>query len=58
MSNLATDIANDIKTALDDDQLELPSLPEVALEIREVADSEAVSAISLSRVIALLQIRP
>ncbi len=51
MSNLAEEIAGSIKSALDADQLDLPSLPEVALEIREVADSEMVSAISLGQVI-------
>lgn len=52
MPDLAATIEAHITAALDDDQLDLPSLPEVALEIREVADSEHVSATSLSAVIA------
>lgn len=48
MSNISASIATDIKSALADDELELPSLPEVALKIREVAESEFVSAVSLS----------
>lgn len=49
MADIAVSIEQDIKTALDDDQLELPSLPEVALRIREAAESELVSAISLAK---------
>lgn len=51
MAELATSIAHDIQSALDDDQLELPSLPEVALRIREEAESELVSAVSLAKVV-------
>ncbi len=51
MAELATSIANDIQSALDGDQLELPSLPEVALRIREEAESELVSASSLAKVV-------
>ena len=49
MAEIANSIASDIRSALDADQLELPSLPEVALRIREEADSEMVSAVSLAR---------
>jgi HD-like signal output (HDOD) protein len=49
MAEVAQSIASDIKTALDQDQLELPSLPEVALRIREEAESELVSAVSLAK---------
>ena len=49
MAELANSIAADIQTALDKDQLELPSLPEVALRIREEAESEFVSAVSLAK---------
>lgn len=49
MAELANSIADDIQTALDKDQLELPSLPEVALRIREEAESEFVSATSLAK---------
>ena len=52
MSNLTQEIEAHIQTALDTDQLDLPSLPEVALEVREVADSDTVSASSLGKVIA------
>jgi len=52
MSELAESITSEIQTALDKDQLELPSLPEVALRIREEAESENVSAISLSKVVS------
>jgi HD-like signal output (HDOD) protein len=51
MAELAKSIADDIQTALDKDQLELPSLPEVALRIREEAESEFVSAVSLAKVV-------
>ncbi len=51
MSELAHEVASDIKLALDDDQLDLPSLPEVALEVRDVAESEHVSATKLSSVV-------
>ncbi|MEM9621791.1 MAG: HDOD domain-containing protein [Pseudomonadota bacterium] len=52
MSELAESITTEIQTALDKDQLELPSLPEVALRIREEAESEHVSAVSLSKVVS------
>ena len=48
MADVAEAITSDIRQALDKDQLELPSLPEVALRIREAAESEHVSAQSLS----------
>lgn len=51
MSQLSQEIAADIQTALDKDELELPSLPEVALSIREEAESEHVSAVSLATVV-------
>ncbi len=52
MSQIAEEITAEIQTALDKDQLELPSLPEVALRIREEAESEHVSAVSLSKVVS------
>lgn len=52
MAVLADSIAADIHSALAKDQLDLPSLPEVALEIRECAESEYVSATSLGAVVA------
>ncbi len=52
MAALAESIAEDIHSALAKDQLDLPSLPEVALEIRDAAESEHVSATSLGNVVA------
>ncbi len=49
MAELDHSIANYIQSALDEDELELPSLPEVALRIREEAESEFVSATSLAK---------
>ena len=52
MSEVAESIVADIRSALDKDQLDLPSLPEVALRIRDEAESEHVSATSLSAVVS------
>ena len=52
MSDIAASIASDIQTALANDELILPSLPEVALTIREEAESEKVTAASLSFVVS------
>ena len=52
MTELAQSISEDINAALEKDQLSLPSLPEVALQIRDEAESEFVSANSLAAVIA------
>lgn len=49
MAELDHSIATDIQSALDTDQLELPSLPEVALRIREAAEDQFVSATSLAK---------
>lgn len=51
MSNLALQIQQEVSSAVDNDELELPSLPEVALRIREEAENENVSAQSLAGVI-------
>ena len=51
MSNLTETIRTDVREAIANDQLELPTLPEVALRIRETAQSESVSASSLCHVI-------
>lgn len=51
MAELAHSIAADIKSAMDADDLDLPTLPEVALRIREEAESEHVSANSLAAVV-------
>ena len=51
MAELAEQISNEITQALEADELELPTLPEVALRIRDEAQSENVSAVSLAKVI-------
>ena len=51
MSNLALQIQQEVSSAVDNDELELPSLPEVALRIREEAENKNVSAQSLAGVI-------
>ncbi|MCZ6643181.1 MAG: HDOD domain-containing protein [Gammaproteobacteria bacterium] len=52
MSKLAQIIERQVTNAVADDELDLPTLPEVALRIRDAAESESVSANSLQRVIA------
>lgn len=52
MSDLAEKIQDELTVAVGNDQLELPTLPEVALRIRDTAQDPEVSAASLSRVIA------
>ena len=52
MSKLAQIIERQIGNAVADDELDLPTLPEVALRIRDVAESDSVSANSLRVVIA------
>ncbi len=52
MAQIAEQISTDIRQALKADELDLPSLPEVALRIRDEAQSDTVSAISLSKVVA------
>lgn len=51
MANLAAQIEQEVTNAMDKDELELPSLPEVALRIRDEAENENVSASSLGNVI-------
>jgi HD-like signal output (HDOD) protein len=51
MAELAQTIAHDIQQALDADDLHLPSLPEVALRIRDEAESEHVTSASLASVV-------
>lgn len=48
----AAAIRTEIETALDRDELDLPTLPEVALRVREAAEDEDVSVASFSQVIA------
>lgn len=52
MSNLAEKIQDELTSAVASDALELPTLPEVALRIRDAAEDPNVSAQSLARVIA------
>jgi len=52
MSNLIETIENDIIHAIETDQLVLPTLPEVSLRVREVAQDDGASVTDLSRVIS------
>ncbi|WP_045825138.1 HDOD domain-containing protein [Teredinibacter turnerae] len=52
MSALAAKITQDITTAIDRDKLVLPTLPEIALKVREVADDDDASIKQLSDVIS------
>src|SRR5690606_2191755 len=52
MSQLAEKIQVELAAAVESDELDLPTLPEVALRIRDAAESSNVSAASLARVIA------
>ena len=52
MSNLIETIEREIITAIDEDRLVLPTLPEAALRIREVAQDENANVGDLSRTIS------
>ena len=52
MSQAAQAIHEQVKAAIASDELDLPTLPEVALRIREVADDDDVSAGALVEVVA------
>jgi HD-like signal output (HDOD) protein len=52
MSNLIETIENDIINAIETDRLVLPTLPEVSLRVREVAQDDNASIADLSRVIS------
>jgi len=52
MSNLAENIQQELTEAVASDKLELPTLPEVALRIRDVAEREDVDAQKLAAVIS------
>ncbi len=52
MTNLVETVSNEIVEALHNDQLLLPSLPEVALKVREVAEKEESTITSLTEIIA------
>ena len=53
MADLAAVILADLESALDADQLELPTPPEVALRIRDEAESISVTGNSLAKVIGV-----
>ncbi|TVZ38491.1 HD-like signal output (HDOD) protein [Alteromonadaceae bacterium 2753L.S.0a.02] len=52
MTALAEKVTQDITNAIDQDKLVLPTLPEIALKVREVADDEDASIKQLADVIA------
>ena len=52
MDNIAEIVSKNIITAIKDDQLILPTLPEVALKVREVADDPSADIESLANVIS------
>ena len=52
MSDLAATIEQEVSAAVQKDELELPTLPEVALRIRDEAEREAVTSQSLAEVIS------
>jgi HD-like signal output (HDOD) protein len=51
MSKLAEKVQQDLVEAIDNDDLVLPTLPEVALRIREAAEDPEISVSTLSKVI-------
>lgn len=51
MSNLVETVSNDIIEALQNDQLTLPSLPEVALKVREIAEKDDSTINDLTEII-------
>ena len=52
MSNIVDTIRDDILSAIESDKLILPTLPEVALQVRDIAESEDSSIMDLVRVIS------
>jgi len=52
MSNLVETVSHDILAALKNDQLTLPSLPEVALRVRDVAERDDSTIANLTDIIA------
>ncbi|MBV2205816.1 MULTISPECIES: HDOD domain-containing protein [Stutzerimonas stutzeri group] len=51
MSTLADKVQRELTRAIENDELILPTLPEVALQVREAAEDPDVSIIALSKVI-------
>jgi len=52
MSNIVETIRNDLISAIDNDKLVLPTLPEVALQVRDIAESEDSAIMDLVKVIS------
>ncbi|WP_166251577.1 HDOD domain-containing protein [Marinobacter salicampi] len=52
MSTIAETIKTDLITAIENDKLVLPTLPEAALQVREIAESEDSSILDLVKVIS------
>ncbi|TCS39796.1 HDOD domain-containing protein [Reinekea marinisedimentorum] len=52
MSTIVETVSNDIIQALKNDQLTLPSLPEVALQVRDIAEQEDSTVAQLTQVIS------
>lgn len=52
MSNIVETIKTDLITAIENDKLVLPTLPEVALQVREIAESEDSAIADLVKVIS------
>lgn len=51
MSTLADKVQRELTLAIENDELILPTLPEVALQVREAAEDQDVSILALSKVI-------
>lgn len=52
MSSVAEQVAKEIITAIDEDKLVLPTMPEMALKVREVAEDPDASIMQLGKVIS------
>lgn len=52
MSNFVDTIRDDILSAIENDKLILPTLPEVALQVRDIAESDDSSIVDLVKVIS------
>ena len=52
MSKIADKIIDEISAAIENDELQLPTLPEVALEVREAAGNENIDVPKLAEIVA------
>ena len=52
MSNLALQVKDDIVAKIKNDQLVLPTLPEIALQVQEIAEDAATTIPQLTKIIA------